>query len=320
MAAETVEFTQTKYFFDQHQDTLQQLGAVVGLPNNFLGSFETAVDLTQPWVQGDHGHDSYDFNLTENQKTVLQHHFEALGLVEQRDLPAGHYDQILVLGAVHLGNDKRLRYLRQMMDRGDITTDRIIMMGGERKLFEKREPEDVLKNLESLQSKGYHDGWLSNFLNKPLAEIDETDLLRLAALDHLGPLAVKQMHLRLGVNDVRSLTVPQHRYEFEWRNIPVLLTHTQATSRKDGNARHTTEMCIEDWVKTFDPADGSTVGFISSQPHLDRMVRSAGRKLTALNKNIKLVPGGPGTTFQTGETIYLGEVARNLYEDKMALL
>ena len=320
MAAETLEFIQTNHFFDQHQDTLQQLGAVVGLPNNFLSSLETAVALTQPWVQGDHGHGSYEFNLTAEQKPVLQQHFEALDLVEQHDLPAGHYDQILVLGAVHLGNDKRLRYLRQMMDRGDITTDRIVMMGGERKMFQEREPEDVLKSLESLHAKDYSDGWLTNFMKKPPAERDETDLLRLAALDHLGPLAVKQMYLRHGAYDPSKLTVPQYRSDFEWCKTPVSLTHTELTDRKNGDARHTTEKCIQDWVKIFEPAPGSTMGFISSQPHLERMVRSARRVLLSLNRDIKLVPGGPGTTLQTGETIYLGEVARSLYEDKEALL
>ena len=80
--------------------------------------------------------------------------------------------------------------------------------------------------------------------------------------------------------------------------------------------RHTTESCIKEWIATTEPQQGVRVGFISSNPHRDRMARSSRRAFnTAGRSDIELVAAGPACATSISDTMFLGEVARNLYED-----
>ncbi len=310
-SGQTPELSQhPETFFDTHRDTLDQIFEITGLGTEQTGSLEAVVNATQPWVRGDHGHDSFHFNFDDEQKHSLMQLYDKLDIAEQRDLPAGHYDHILILGAVHLGNDKRVSFLKNMVDANGVTADKIFLMGGERSIFTKREPEDVVRSLERLEAKGELKGWLTELIEKPYIEVNETDMLRIAMLDRLGPLALT------GSSSKSTENAQAMQYdEFDWNGTPVLLTHTRAVTRKDGAARHTTEACIADWFRTFEPQDTAQVGFIGSQPHLDRMIRAAERKLRSLGSNLHFIAGGPGVSPETGHTIYLGEVARQLYED-----
>jgi hypothetical protein len=307
-------------FYEQHQPDIAQLLDITGVGQEKAATLDTAVKATQPWVKGDHGLDSYSFDFTDEQHQELPELFNTFDMVEQRDLPAGHYDQVWVYGAVHLGNDKRLKFLADMLTNGGVSTDRIVLLGGERKMDE-REPEDLNKNLARLGQKQSVDAWLQGFLAKPQTEVDESDMLRVAALDHLGPLALRKQFLRVGTEDSWRTSTPVTFSEFDWQSTPLTLVHSRATSRKDGQPRHTTETCTQDGAELYIPEGRSDakIAIISSQPHLERMEKTVKRVLQTIGREVELVAGGPGTTAETGDTIYLGEVARNLYEDQQAI-
>ena len=322
MASVAEAFTPTPHFspeqgglvgYDPRQ--MASLFSILSLPLGAVANLETAVAATQPWVKGDHGHESYDFGLNDDQRNALWGIYHARDMVEQRALPAGHYDQILVFGAVHIGNDKRLAYLRNTFEGGDVSTDRIVLLGGERAMFPEREPEDVAQSIASVLQKQHADTWFQKFIQKSPEAIDETDLLRLAALDHLGPMVLKQLRLHIGEELKWRTKTPVVRTEFGWQGVPLTLSHSRAHPRKDGDPRHTTESCVVDWLIELQPKLGSKVAIIGSQPHLDRMTMTVQRVLHGKGReDIQITAGGPNTTDATGHTIYLGEIARAEYE------
>jgi hypothetical protein len=304
-------------FYEQYHPELTQLFDVLNLPPSDAISLETAVSVTQPWVKGDHGYDSYDFQLTAEQKEVLPNLYEKYDMVKPHDLPAGHYDQLLVFGANHFGNIKRLPFLRTTLESGGVTTDRVVLLGGQRKLYPDIETVDAVSSVRSLLGKGYTEEWFRRLLGKRLEDVDETDLLRMTIVDHLGPLALKDTINSDVLSDVKDDKLPIHRYEFDLNDLPLTLMHSRAVRRKDGTARHTTESCVADWIKTFDPPNGARIGFISAQPHMERMKKTVERAARDADRSdLTFIASGPGTTKETGHSIYLGEVARNLYEDK----
>jgi hypothetical protein len=300
-------------FYERNEDSLNGLLETLNLPLTD-GSLSALVQATQPWVRGDHGHNGNDFPFDLSKQSELPEYYERFGLTDRVPLAPGHYNQLLVFGAVHHGNDRRLRFLSEMLADG-VSTDHIVLLGGERTMFAKDEPDNIIKTLESLEAKGTSDPWLEYFLGKPANETNETDMLRLAALDYLGPLMLKSEILS-PEPEYRALTsTPVLRYEFNWQGMPLTLMHTRAIKRKDGLARHTTEACVADWVRTFRPVDGSRVAIICAQPHLERMAKTVRRALGAVDTNIEVVAGGPAVSVGASHNIHLGEVARNLYED-----
>lgn len=277
------------------------------------------VEQTQPWVRGDHSRPEYKHNITESQVKELFGIFPNFGLTDRVDFPAERLEQIVVLGAIHHGNNRRAYHLKQNLDHGT-TTGRIVLLGGERLMYPEVERPEVDANIEGIIRRGEADRWLEQLSRLPNERIDETHLIRLAVAAQIGPLVVRQLHIRTGpVNEGHR---PILRYELTsdappLDATPITLLHTQAVDRPNGKKRHTTEACIRDWLYTFpDIPHRAKVGFIGAQPHLRRMVRSAQRMLIDNDRgDIQLVMGGPEVSPETRYHIYLGEIARSLYED-----
>lgn len=301
-------------FFDTYHPQIKDVFSIVGLPDSGTDTLEGAVELTQPWVEGDHSRPKNKIDLDEAQRQDLQPIFEDLGMMRERPFPPGHYDQIIVLGAIHAGNIRRAEFVGRMLSREDITTDRVVLLGGQRRIYEEREMDDIATNLGEIYWDDSGDEWVENFKADIFAgDADkrwETDLIRLAAVAKVGPLTLKKLHLELGDIDL------VRRYEFDLNGLPVSLLHTRAVERPNGEPRHTTEACIKDWVETFEPAKDAHVGMVGANPHADRMVRSARAVLSTIERgDIDLTLGSAIAPAGIRESIYLGEIARSLYED-----
>jgi len=298
-------------FYDRHQEELGRLFEIVGLAEA-RDDLEVAVAVTQPWVRGDHARPEHDFSFEEPESTELYDIYDALGLREAHELPTGHYDHTVLLGGVHRGNNRRLAFMREVLTHGLTITDDIMLLGGERRIYPEVERTTIYENLRKLAR--LDDPWLGSLRNTLPTAWWESDLLRLAALRQLGPLAVQGED----VVDLQAEHRP-HLQAFTWRNIPLAIMHTKAVQRQ-GEARHTTEACIRDWLATTHPAQNSRVAFISANPHLIRMGRSAQAVLRDEGRaDIDLTVAGPASPDYVGHSHYLGEIARHLYEDKRSV-
>lgn len=312
--------------FVPHQRVPAMAGVfnALGISLNDVRDIDSAVAVTQPWVRGDHGHDSYDFgDFSWQQVGELSEAYVGLDMVEQRDLISGDEDIWAVYGAVDLGNMKRLEYVKNMLDQG-MRPKRIVLLGGERGVFPEREPEDLAASIKSIEEQGLADKWLDNAKQRLEIAVSqgnrriftETDMLRIASIQHLGPMVVERARLNIGLEDTARTSTPINEYEFRAKDgIPVSLMHFRAQPRKDGDWRHTTESCTVGLARYFGLRYGQSMAVIGAKPHLDRMVLTVDRSLREAGYDgIRLTSGGPGTTEQTGHSIYLGEVARWLWE------
>lgn len=300
-------------FFDRHQESLQLLGDTLDLPEDTFATLESAVSATQPWVAGDHSRPLHHFSISPEQEPILHGLYQTLGLKDGRPLPSGHYDQIVALGAIHLGNNRRISFLERMISEGGVTTDRVMLLGGQRPIYPEKEKDDIEQNLESLRQKGTEDPWVRSVMADPGILRWETDLIRLAVADHIGRLVLDKLRFRIENREIIE------GYDFMWNRTPVTLMHSLAASRPHGEPRHTTESCMADWLERESPPQNATVGFISANPHLERTYKSANYILRQHDRSdIRLVLGGSATPDTAGHGIYLGEVARNLYEDARA--
>lgn len=300
-------------FYDRHKEELATLFGVLGMPPDPLETLEETVAVTQIWTKGDHTQPAYDLLLTGEQSSVLTGLFQDFGLLEERPLPPGHYYQLLGLGGKQAGNNRRLDFVRRTLAAGGVTTESITMLGGQRPMDPKDEKAPVEINLENLREKRITDPWTQNILSGFEGLRWETDLIRLAAADQLGPMALKQLHLRLDSAD------PIGRYEMEWQGIPVTLMHSLAVHRPGGRPRHTTESCMTDWVELKNPPEGAKVGLIAANPHIERTARSARAILKNLGReDIELIGAGSAAGANQDPEIFLGEIGRHLYEDLKA--
>lgn len=319
MAIELLQAKPETSFFEQHHQTLRQLGDIVGLPKTFTSSLQTAVELTQPWVKGDHTRPDAAVALSSDQSSELRPVFADLNLKRASVLPAGSYDHIIVPGAVQLGNNGRIKFVKEAVELGEITTGDIVLLGGQRPVFGEVEAHLLTEDLRSIHEQGITDDWIKALDNQTERLIWETDFMRLAAIKHLGSLPLQQLHLRVIEDDSQPPFDVIKQYEFSWHDMPLRLLHTLATKRPNGVARPTTESCVKEWIEVAEPVLSAVVAFISSNPHRDRMAKSCKRALASVGRDdIELVVAGPASVESLGDHVFLGEVARNLYEASLA--
>ncbi|HVV66801.1 MAG TPA: hypothetical protein VHB72_01865 [Candidatus Saccharimonadales bacterium] len=295
-------------FYEQHQDKLPRLFEIAGAPPEAAATLETAVEATQPWVRGDHIKPEQRFQINPADEPELHELYSQFGLVREHPLLARHYDELLMLGGTYWGNHHRMRFLKQVLEEGGITTDRVTLLGGERKIF----TEEIVPVQDDLNNMG--NGQLSN-LEKGAGGTNihwETDMLRLAAVMDLGNVVVEKAAAYM--TETGEYARP-HIQEFSWRDVPFALMHAQAVER-NGAARHTTESCMADWLETTGPKSEAVVGFIAANPHTTRVARSAYGVLRKYGRDdIALVPAGPAVLPTVKNHTYLGEIGRHLYED-----
>ncbi len=302
--------TATRSFYGQHQAGITRLFDIVGLPPEAAETLETAVTATQPWVQGDHSRPENRVILAESATPELHDIYDTFGLMKTYELPPGDYDQIVVLGGIHRGNNRRLKFLGQVVTSGKVDAERIMLLGGEREVYLEAEAELIDQNLRDIVSRNIADSWIERVQSGKVLIQWETDLLRLAAMAQLGSLTPKDSEYNGG-----KLTDRPHLKEFEWQRMPLFIMHTQAVARQ-GKPRHTTEACMVDWLDTVQPRENAHVAFIGANPHIARMGRSAAAILkTHGRSDIELVLAGPHSVEGLGHSHFLGEIARHLYED-----
>lgn len=286
-------------FYDQHQESLARLFELVGVKAEAADSLEDAVAATQPWVRGDHIKPEQRFEIDESDEGELTELYDEFGLVRGYDLLPRRYDQILMLGGTYWGTNHRLKFLREAMEHGGITTDKIMLLGGEREIFSEEIPA-ICDDLENMDPGAAREDiyW-------------ETDILHLAAIKQLEDVVALNP---IEISDETGHQRP-HLQEFSWNGVPLTLMHTLAVER-NGQPRHTTEACMVDWLQTASPKPDAVVGFIAANPHTIRVGRSAYAMLSEHGReDIALLPAGPSVLQRVGHHTYLGEIARHLYED-----
>ncbi|MCA1807844.1 MAG: hypothetical protein LC687_08375 [Actinobacteria bacterium] len=100
-------------FYDQNKEALGSLFNVIGIdpPRNL----DEAVAATQPWVKGDHFSPTKTAAIPNGRAEEVRGIYESMGLVSEQPLPAGTYDQIIVLGALQRANNTRLKFLDEAL-------------------------------------------------------------------------------------------------------------------------------------------------------------------------------------------------------------
>lgn len=295
-------------FFTAHRRDYDELFDVLGVAKP--SSLKEAVEITQPWVRGDHSRPEQTFKqFTDEEAEQLLAIYRRLDMVEERALPSGHYDDIVVLGATQVGNNRRINFLRKSIESGNVTSNRIMLLGGQRRPFEEFEKDILEENLAAIDKQEAADGWTQMLKTRDISDLWETDLMRVAAITQLGTLALHQLHLRIANQEAVEA------YHFNWHDIPVILQHTLAVKR-NGAPRHTTEACIQDWLESYTPPIGARVAFIGAQPHLDRMALSARHVLRKMDRDDIMLEVGGSSVANITPAFYLGEIARRLYEEQ----
>lgn len=291
---------------------IAEVFSIFGLPDDTIDDLQRSVDVTQAWVSGDHSDQTteslskYEFEPAQSDR--LHQLYDELGMNQEYRFAPGHLDQIVVLGGLAVGNDRRMQFLKDTLQHGDVTTDRIMLLGGQRRMLQN-ETEDLENTFQQIKLNGTADKWSELMQARSPDTYWETDMMRAAAVSKMGSLVVKQMHLKMYNED------PLLRYELDWQGTPVTLMHTHKVERKDGKPRHTTEACMADWIKTIPPY-AARVGFIGANPHTERMGKTARRALQeGGGPDIELVIAGPASSKKLGHSFYFGELARSLYED-----
>lgn len=298
-------------FLERYQPEVAELFDVLGLPSESAQDLDAAVALTQPWVRGDHFRPGHNHGLSDGQKQQLPDIYARLGLSGEVPLEPGHYDDAVVIGGTQKGNNVRIGFMRDALQNPAVSADHMSLLGGQRKVFPEIETAQIEQTFDVITAQERHDPWVEHLGRNPEALTWETELMRLSAVAHLGGIALNRINLRLENAD------PIGSYEFTWKDIPVALIHALATERPNGERRHTTESCFQEWLEQESPPEDARVAFICSNPHLYRTAQSSMAVLRdAGRSDITLVPAGPETTQTSNHALYLGEIGRSLYEDQ----
>lgn len=300
---------QPQYFFSNKVEYLNQLLELAG--KQPVSNTVTAYDAFSEWAQGDHTRPDSPINLSGSGADQAQEIYEHLDMIEERSLPAGDYDDIVLLGGIYQSTKRRVGYLSNLLNSDNIKlkpSGRIVVWAGERNIYPEDEAELVASDLAAIKEDSVP-AWIEN---APV--LSETLLARLAlkAETKLGNTELRKLYLRL--NDPNPLS----HYELSGQ-YPIMLLHTKATKRTLGAPRHSTETCAADWLNIFQPRTGSRVAFISSNPFIDRTTRVVRRVMSEQGrKDISISGGGTAAMPTTPDSVFLGEIARNLYEDLRA--
>lgn len=304
-------------FYRRNRVHLPEFASLFDLDPSVTESLESLVDATQPWVQGDHTRPENRAQVTEAEGERLHKLYRLLGLKDRRPLEPGHYDYLLVLGGIYRGTNRRLAFLRESLEKGNVTTDQIVFLGGEREVYPEVENALIAEHIEQLRGSSQKDPFVRGIIGDRFAKATgirhETDLFRLAAAVQLGALALTSetgRQLQLIYSQAKN---GKHI------DTPITLLHTQAEPRPNGKPRHTTEACIRDFIHTLGPKRMARIGFIATNPHVERTTRSAQRNIDFLGRaDLHLLPAGPGALDIYTHELFRGEVARLLYEDWLA--
>lgn len=300
-------------FYERNREGLAELFTEMELPAAAAYDLNAAVELTQPWVKGDYSRPDFLFAIPEEKKATLFRLYDSFGLRQAHELPDGHYDELVVMGAVMNGLNNRLNFTADSASRPGVNTDLITMLSGQRPPFPESEKEDIEATAIDLIQEGPQTPWISSAIDDRSNLRWETDLMRLSATSQMGHMAVKGIDLRLGNAD------PIQAYTMQWQAVPTRLINALAVPRIKGDPRPNTESTIREWLREYPPVENARVAFIAANPHLERMAKSARFVLNQEGReDITLVPAGPAATPNISHPHYLAETAQNLFEDRRA--
>lgn len=317
MSSTEVVTNQPPALFDTHYDALQEVFEGMALPPNETATLDGAIELTQPWLKGDHSRPGYALEVPAQHHDRFYEIYDELGMKQELPVPAGEYHDIVLLGAVQAGNRRRVSLLLNSLEEAGITTGHVSLLGGQRRLFPEKETDDVAASFAELDEQGWHTEWSKNVRDLPVSELWETDALRLAMMEKLGPLALDRLVLRNNDSSLHDEADPISSFEFTWQGIPVSLIHSLAVERPNGDARHTTDSSVADWLERRQPPDGANVAFINGNPHAGRMGKTILNRLRAAGRSdLRIAVAGSAASPNLGHTHYLREIAANLYEDR----
>lgn len=301
-----------RLFFERNLPALSQLFTILDIDRDWDGSLVSAVELTQPWAKGDHFAPLNKTSLLADQAEAAHGVYQSMSLVESLPLAPRLYSQVIVLGALQRGNVERLSFLKDSLDSGvSVGPQGIVLWGGQRSRQEI-ETEALQNNVAKLLDgdRQTDSAWFRVQQKSNLLPSNETELLRAASLLSLGNMTLKQLHLRFQSPD------PIQRYVFDNEAAVVTLLNTLAVQRENGAPRHTTEACANDWLDQMAPEQNSTVAFVTANPYLERTTRVVQSVLNERGRqDIQLVACGPAAYDNARDYLFLGEIARNLYED-----
>jgi hypothetical protein len=302
--------------FQDKQPELRHIFRVLGY-EEFPENLDEAVNITQPWAMGDHSRPGYEHGeLTEYKKTELHEIFTKLGMVKEQILGGEFVDDLVFCAAIFAGALRRAELLKRMVCDEGLKPNRIFILSGERRPYPEVEADDFYRTMEEVKLKKIDDPWIEciDVDNMKLEDFWETDMMRLAALRHLGEMSLIRTILR---DEIDEHGAPKLQYmEFDWRGIPLVMHHSLAVPRPMGLPRSTTENSIKEYADVHQPMLNSRTVLLSAQPHMQRMALSAERTLTSVGRGDIAVLPAASRVGNIKEPMYLGEIARWLWEER----
>jgi len=336
-------FPRQEGFVTQNEAALVGLFGALEIPEQWTTDMPALIDRTQPWAKGDHHNPLHEMSEDGLQRGLVEARFRDLDMVDEIVPVGGVYDQIIILGGMMSTNDRRTKFLKDQLDR---PFDPVQLAPGGQIFYwagPRRSQEGELADIERLrmsvrmrhkaadaltggQVMTRKDPWFVQLDGRQSAEavVDEAAQARLSLLMHLGDAAMtsQRSYLRSTMVGGQPLWLPSvsHRGFGGTNEIgsrdQIIVTSGVPVPRDglNGEARHTTLSCAEEWQQRYAPTfEGARVLFVSSNPYVRRTAAEVQQVLTAAGSTIELVSCGPAAPDDTPVQRYLGELARTIY-------
>ncbi len=303
----------TPTFFERNRENLRELFDLYDLPDAM--TIEEAVEFTQPWAQGDHFTPKQQVEINDEIYAKSRKLYETMGLVQEKMPPSGVYDEIIVLGALQRANNVRTEFTSELLLHSDVSLSEnalVSLWGGQRPLVQAKEAQFTRDQIAVLQHASHLPQRLQKIANiDDISRLTEADLLLLSTHSLFGSLEQAENSI------TTKKDLDSSRFErYQSGDLTVELMDAPPVDRPQGKPRHTTESCAEEWLEHRQPEYGSRVLFISSNPYIQRTNRAFERVIANNGRNdIEVISAGPGAYLDASNHVFLGEIARNLYED-----
>src|SRR4051812_32270482 len=93
---EHVQAAQPASFYERNRAHLAEVFTVLDKPLAALDNLEETVRVTQEWIRGDHTRPDYEIDLGADESDKLRELYGMFGLLDEKLLPPGHYEQIIL--------------------------------------------------------------------------------------------------------------------------------------------------------------------------------------------------------------------------------
>lgn len=209
-----------------------------------------------------------------------------LGMLQEFSPSTKKYDSILILGDVATKVRNRIRYLKDLSEKG-LRANKIILLGGERPLMDSdRETPEIL--------------------------LDRNNQILAIRKDWIPPQKMPTTEIGMMKLIWDQAELPQELRKIKAEFINARLKTNPKTGRLD---RPTTKDTIEKWLETV-PQEGKFLA-ISNNPHIGYQHSVL---KTYLPKGFKVETVGPKASSNLPLAFYLGEITRWLYQENQRLL